>query len=375
MPASGQEVANLDYNAVLDHLGAGLLIFNQQNQLVLDNNVAARILGPNIEMIRTMGWQALVMIIDAQTADRPRADELRQKSQRSGDAIRFSILLSGTYMPCWISVFPGMNGQPFTQVVIDNPDWSALQELMSTFRSEARSAINDTSGHANFIRNLMTKPPANITAKQLGEKALGMVNLISKEMHQLQRLVDLLHRLELIRIGQLPERIQQTQRAIDLEEFLEDFLEELNEEAQVNPALDAGFYYERLHIEMDEPLYVRAPKAMLRSILRDLIYNAFSYSEPPSPVTLRIESASQGRHIQFDVIDEGCGIAEREEDRVFEPFQRARQPQVMREHGYGLSLYLSKAEVETMGGRIWFESQEGVGSVFSFKLPNAGGST
>ncbi len=375
MPASGQEVANLDYNAVLDHLGAGLLIFNQQNQLVLDNNVAARILGPNIEMIRTMGWQALVMIIDAQTADRPRADELRQKSQRSGDAIRFSILLSGTYMPCWISVFPGMNGQPFTQVVIANPDWSALQELMSTFRSEARSAINDTSGHANFIRNLMTKPPANITAKQLGEKALGMVNLISKEMHQLQRLVDLLHRLELIRIGQLPERIQQTQRAIDLEEFLEDFLEELNEEAQVNPALDAGFYYERLHIEMDEPLYVRAPKAMLRSILRDLIYNAFSYSEPPSPVTLRIESASQGRHIQFDVIDEGCGIAEREEDRVFEPFQRARQPQVMREHGYGLSLYLSKAEVETMGGRIWFESQEGVGSVFSFKLPNAGGST
>ncbi len=367
----GQAVANLDYDAVIEHLGAGLLIFNQRNELVLDNSAAARILGPNLEMIRTTGWQALVMLIDAHTPDRPRADELRQKSQRSATAIRFSLMLSGSYMPCWISVFPGTNQQSFTQIVIDNPDWSALQELMSTFRSEARSAINDTSGHASFIRNLMKKPPPNISAAQLGEKALGMVNLISKEMHQLQRLVDLLHRLELIRIGQLPERIQQSQRAIDLEDFLEDFSEELNEEAQINPALAAGFYHERLQIEMDDSLQVLAPKQMLRNILRDLIYNAFSYSEAPSPVTLRVFEASQGRHIEFNVIDKGCGVPSREADRVWEPFQRARQPQVMREHGYGLSLYLSKAEVETMGGRIWFESQEGIGSTFGFKLPNA----
>jgi signal transduction histidine kinase len=41
----------------------------------------------------------------------------------------------------------------------------------------------------------------------------------------------------------------------------------------------------------------------------------------------------------------------------------------MREHGHGLSLYLAKAEVEALGGRMWYDSEEGVGSTFRFKIP------
>ena len=58
----------------------------------------------------------------------------------------------------------------------------------------------------------------------------------------------------------------------------------------------------------------------------------------------------------------------------FAPFERARQPQIIAEFGYGLSLYLAKAEIEAMGGRIGFESQEGIGTAFSLQLP-AGKST
>ena len=58
-----------------------------------------------------------------------------------------------------------------------------------------------------------------------------------------------------------------------------------------------------------------------------------------------------------------------ESERVFLPFTRSRQPQMMGEFGYGLSLYLCKNEVEAMNGRIWFESEEGVGTTFSIKLP------
>ena len=59
----------------------------------------------------------------------------------------------------------------------------------------------------------------------------------------------------------------------------------------------------------------------------------------------------------------------KEFDRVFMPFQRARQPQIISEFGYGLSLYLCKHEVEAMNGRMWFESEEGVGSTFILMLP------
>ena len=69
------------------------------------------------------------------------------------------------------------------------------------------------------------------------------------------------------------------------------------------------------------------------------------------------------------VIDEGYGIRASDSERVFLPFTRSRQPQIMGEFGYGLSLYLCKNEVEAMNGRIWFESEEGTGTTFSIKLP------
>jgi K+-sensing histidine kinase KdpD len=69
------------------------------------------------------------------------------------------------------------------------------------------------------------------------------------------------------------------------------------------------------------------------------------------------------------VIDEGYGIRAKEFERVFAQFQRARQPQIIGEFGYGLSLYLCKHEVEAMNGKIWFQSEEAVGTTFSFKLP------
>jgi signal transduction histidine kinase len=67
-------------------------------------------------------------------------------------------------------------------------------------------------------------------------------------------------------------------------------------------------------------------------------------------------------------VDQGYGIREKESGRIFAPFLRSRQPQVIAEFGYGLSLYLAKTEIEAMGGRMWFTSEEGVGSTFSFKL-------
>jgi len=102
-----------------------------------------------------------------------------------------------------------------------------------------------------------------------------------------------------------------------------------------------------------------------------VLRNALMYSPPSTPIIMRATRLMPSEVVQIDIVDQGCGIRPKEAERVFAPFQRARQPQVMAEFGYGISLYLVKAELDAMGGRIWYESEEGVGTTFSIKLPGA----
>jgi signal transduction histidine kinase len=157
-------------------------------------------------------------------------------------------------------------------------------------------------------------------------------------------------------------------RKVALQEFVEDFLEELGDEAPLDPAHPEDIR-DRLTISIPGSLAVSASPPYLKNILRDLLRNAVLYSPKDSPITVKATRIQQGAAVQIDVADQGYGIRTKEADRVFAPFQRARQPQIIGEFGYGLSLYLAKSEIEAMGGRIWYESEENVGSTFSIKLP------
>ena len=114
---------------------------------------------------------------------------------------------------------------------------------------------------------------------------------------------------------------------------------------------------------------VYASPGRVADVLQDLLRNAIMYSMKASPIMILAQTSGQNQSVQIDVVDEGYGIRAKEFDRVFSLFERARQPQIMGEFGYGLSLFLCKHEVEAMNGKIWFESEEGVGTTFSFKLP------
>ena len=68
------------------------------------------------------------------------------------------------------------------------------------------------------------------------------------------------------------------------------------------------------------------------------------------------------------VTDTGVGIPPEDRERIFESFQQGGRG-VAREEGTGLGLTLSRRIVELFDGRLWLESQVGVGSTFGFSLP------
>lgn len=357
-----------DFRSVLDSLGQGVLIFNQEDKLVLDNVAARAILGANLVLVRAEGWRAAAMLFDSVRNESLTADEIRAKALRQAQPVRFHTFLAGAYTPCWAAAIYSPDGTPYTMITMEHPDWSALTELMSRFRTEARMSITSTRGHAELIKQVIKKHEGETGVGQLAKQVAGFAGLMSTHMFRLEILVDQLQRLEDVRTGALVQIIRHTRRPIELAGFLEDLLEDLTDSPLVeepNPEIDI-----RDQIRMDVPdgIKIDASRQHLTHIFRDLLRNAVMYSPPGSPITIRVMTSPKSRSVQVDIIDEGYGIREKEQGRVFTPFQRARQPQIIAEFGYGLSLYLVKIEIETMGGGIWFTSEERVGTTFSFKL-------
>jgi signal transduction histidine kinase len=177
----------------------------------------------------------------------------------------------------------------------------------------------------------------------------------------------MMNRLTDLRIGVLREQVEARLKPFDLSMFLEDLTEEINQSLVVDPETDAGDIRSRLRVSIADGLRVEGSTLHLTRVLHDILANAIMYSLRATPIGIMAQR--KGSFVQIDIQDEGYGIRETEHDRVFTPFQRGRQPQIISEFGYGLAIYLCKHEVEAMNGRIWFDSAEGIGTTFSIALP------
>jgi PAS domain S-box-containing protein len=114
---------------------------------------------------------------------------------------------------------------------------------------------------------------------------------------------------------------------------------------------------------------VAADKDKVRQVLVNLVENAIKYSPDGGGIEVGVEAHDD--EVRFWVRDEGLGIPEGEEDRIFEKFYRL-DPQMSRGvGGTGLGLYICNELVTRMGGRIWVEANGEKGSTFVFELPAA----
>ena len=102
-------------------------------------------------------------------------------------------------------------------------------------------------------------------------------------------------------------------------------------------------------------------------MLVNLVENAIKYS--PDGRLVQVGAQPADGSVSFYVRDEGLGIPADEQARIFEKFYRLDPEMTRGIGGTGLGLYICSELLERMDGRIWVESQEGVGSTFSFELP------
>jgi PAS domain S-box-containing protein len=167
----------------------------------------------------------------------------------------------------------------------------------------------------------------------------------SERMKQL--IMDL---LDYSRVGFVTEKFEQ----VDMNEVVEKALHYMQEQVK---ALNAT-------VEVDSLPTITGSGTQLGQVIQNLISNALKYSNP-SPV-VNISCKEDSENWQFSVRDNGIGIDSRFFEKIFIIFQRLHTQSEKR--GTGIGLAICKKIIEGHGGKIWVESQAGVGSTFHFTI-------
>jgi len=111
-----------------------------------------------------------------------------------------------------------------------------------------------------------------------------------------------------------------------------------------------------------------ADLAMINTVLRNLISNAIKFTKPGGEIIITV--TEEKNKLTVAVKDNGIGISKDRVEKLFQIGENKSFPGTANEKGTGLGLILCKEFVEKNGGKIWVESEEGKGSMFSFTIPD-----
>ncbi|GEM_PF-5261297 len=124
---------------------------------------------------------------------------------------------------------------------------------------------------------------------------------------------------------------------------------------------------QQFEYQIPDKLIVNCDINMLRTIIRNLVSNAMKYS--PENGLIKISVVQKGNQFNFCVCDQGDGMTAEETSDIFKKKEKYFIGEENTAKGTGLGLILCKEFVERHGGRIWIESEKGVGTMVCFSIP------
>lgn len=134
--------------------------------------------------------------------------------------------------------------------------------------------------------------------------------------------------------------------------------------------LKAGAAARKLKLVYEAPTSfpeMTVDETKLRQVMMNFIDNAIYYSKPDTTIDISLMKLAD--EVVFKVTDHGIGVPMSERQRLFTKFYRASNAKKQRPDGTGIGLFMAKKVIVAHGGSVIFESKEGQGSTFGFRLP------
>ncbi len=223
---------------------------------------------------------------------------------------------------------------------------SVKDEFLATVSHELKTPLTTIKG---FLDVILAGEAGELNEQQ--EKFLGIINNAAERLHHLVS--------DLLDISRLSGKVEMKKEKIDIKSLVKNSVSNLSVKGKEKNI--------KIETVMDKSVNsIEADRKWIGQVLDNLIINAIKFSNDNSLVRVLVKN--KGDAVLVEVVDRGSGIPLEEQKFVFEKFFRGKNNKD-KIPGTGLGLAISKSVVDKHGGRIWFESESGKGSKFSFILP------
>lgn len=225
---------------------------------------------------------------------------------------------------------------------------AARDKLYSVIAHDLRSPM----GSIKMVLNMLI---LNLPIEKIGHEMYDLLTQANQTTEDVFALLDNLLKWTKSQIGKMNVVFQD----VNLVEVVDSVIEIFKMVASVKKVA--------IRVETPKQMFVYADIDMLKTVIRNLLSNALKFSHEGSEIILRIEQTDD--KVVVSVQDYGCGISEEGQQKLLHADTHFSTYGTNNEEGSGLGLLLCQDFVLKNNGKLWFTSQEGEGTTFSFSLP------
>lgn len=237
-------------------------------------------------------------------------------------------------------------------------------KFVSIASHELRTPLTSIKGYAQLLeRNLPKRKnltQANSPESSILERDERAILSIIKQSGIMSELINEMLDFSRIQTGRLALHREPD---VDIETLVKRVISQQQDTSEHSLSLEVG----------KPPFLCYCDCSRIEQVLNNLMSNAIAYSPADKLITIGIDwrdYPNQRRELVVRVRDEGYGISPEEQPFIFDQFYRVRNSSYAFSDSLGLGLFISREIVNKHGGRLWLESQVGVGSTFYFSLPD-----
>lgn len=337
--------------AILNSIADGVIVLDTEGQIITSNPAAQQVLSEMSQGFNSGSMRELPAPSFAGAAEIPEMKQLPapttlQQPQRFRVGGR---VLSALAAPVLTPDGEELGGVVVLRDITREVESEHLKdEFITNISHELRTPLTAIKGYSDLL--IMTADGS------MQERHVGFVQTINDNANQLLR-----HINELIDISQIQARNLGLERA---RVRFSDLVGQVSERWR-EPMETKGL---ALRIRASGgSLWVDGDQDRLTWAVDNLMSNAYNYTLPGGRVDVRV--FHEDGEARLDVTDTGVGVATVDQPFLFTRFFRAHNELTFSVRGVGLGLYITRSIVELHNGRVWAQSELGVGSTFSIALP------